>query len=147
MLTFGKRVVAFAFLLTFASFVVLAYDGTIASCEDMGNFSRSEFMNDIASDSFDEIIYDTMDEAVRGQGGRLERFFVINTDTMDDEDAQFLDDVETYLRDNYRIKNGSTYGMMVLRGSTDSGTDGWYVVSNFSNKDCIHIVYYYNMVF
>ncbi len=147
MIGFGKRVVIFAFLLLAAAFVVRAYDGTVASCEEIGSFSRSEFTNELMTDSFDQEIRNTLEEAVRGKGGSLERFFVIDSDSMDEEDAQFLDDVEAYLRENKNIKNGSTYGMMVVRGSTDRGSDGWFVVSNFSKKDCAHVVYYYNLAF
>ncbi len=147
MIALGKRVVVFAFLLVAATLVVRAYDGTVASCEEIGSFSRSEFTNDLMTDSFDQEIRNTLEEAVRGNGGRLERFFIIDSNSMDEEDAQFLDDVEAYLRENKKVKNGSTYGMMVIRGTTETGSDGWFVVSNFSKKDCAHVVYYYNMVF
>ena len=141
MVSFGKKLLALAVLIAAVTFTAAAYDGRVTGCTEIGSMSRKDFQKMVGTDSFDAEIYNALVEGVSGSGCSVERFFLIDSSRIDDEDSEFLDDLEAYLRQNYRVKNGSTFGIMVLRGDTD----GWYVVSNFSNKDCVHVVYYFNI--
>ncbi len=146
MTLFGKKSLVLAVLLAAVTFAASAYDGTIDTCLDLGSFSRSEFMNEAGTESFDSDMYSLLAEYLANDGGSIERFFAIDADSLDAEDSDLLDATESYLKRNARVKNGSTFLTIVVRGQTDAGADGWCIVSNFA-KDCVHVLYYFNAAF
>jgi len=73
---------------------------------------------------------------------KIEKFFNIDEDTLDEEDANLLDDVENYINDNYTLKNRDGYSFVVIRSNSDDFIDGWIVFFHYS-QEAAQPYYYY----
>lgn len=80
-----------------------AYDGSVY-CDSIGQFSRKEFI-EIASDiGYAKELIETVTD-----GADLERFY--NVDNLDEEDYELLNDFETYIMDNYKVRNKDKFAL------------------------------------
>ena len=146
MTTFLKKSIIFAALLAAVTFAASAYNGTITLNQELGTFSRKQFDSEVATDGFDQTVYKFLSNYVASDGGRIDTCFVIYADNLDAEDSDLTDATMDWLVNNCRIKNGSTFMTIIVRGETDTGVDGWCVVSNFVN-DCSQVTYYFNAAY
>lgn len=74
-----------------------AYDGSVYG-DSIGKFLRKKFI-ETASDS--DYVKELIETAT--DGADLERFY--NVDNLDEEDYELLNDLETYIMDNYKVRN------------------------------------------
>ena len=131
----------FMFLFIFISTNLFPYDGTLLGGYD-GNMTRFQFIqeaNDIALAQ--DLI---LDQVQRGQ--RLERFFLIGPDDVDEEDVLMINNHIAYLQQNFRINNGDAFAYIVMRSffNNNSGGDGWLVYSHYSSSQgWLSCIYYF----
>lgn len=147
MTTFWKKSIILAALLATVTFAVSAYDGSVDTCLDLGTISRSDFQSEAETDAFYQDMYALLEEHLNAQGGSVERFFRITPQNLDSEDADLLSATESYLKSNFRIKNGSSFYTIIVRGATDEGADGWAIASNFASNKGLHYIFYFNAAF
>lgn len=147
MTKFGKKSIVLAVLLAAVTFAASAYDGSVEQCFDLGTFSRSDFNAEGNSDGFANDMYGMLSDYFASQGGTIDTFFAITPRNLDAEDRDLVDSTDAYLRRNFSIKNGSTYMTIIVRGATDTGADGWCVVSNLDKKGSSAFMYYFNVAF
>ena len=123
------------FIFMFSLSSVTAYDGTILGGYD-GSFSRYEFIQQASNMELAYSIVEKMELS------KIEKFFNIDEDTLDEEDANLLDDVENYINYNYTLKNRDGYSFVVIRSNSDDFIDGWIVFFHYS-KSAAEPYYYY----
>ena len=114
---------------------VTAYDGTILGVFDV-SFSRYEFIKQASDMKLAYSIVEKMNLS------KIEKFFNIDEDTLDEEDANLLDDVENYINDNYTLKNRDGYSFVVIRSNRDDFIDGWIVFFHYSQAAAQPYYYY-----
>ncbi len=140
-----KKVFAILSLATVFAFGAFAYDGTVFTSEILDAFSSTDFDDIIGSDAFEQALYESLCEEVDGD---VDKFFSITMDSIDEEDWDVIDGVEDYIDDHFSYSNGSTLATGVLRNKSVYGADGWYIVSNFSNrKGWTHYMFYFHVAF
>lgn len=129
--------------LLFFGLMLFAYDGTIYGGYD-GSFSRDEFIQQ-ASD--EEVAYSVIEKM---EPKKVIKFFNIDEDTLDAEDAQLIDDVDTYVEDNYKVKHKDAYSFVVIRSKDGKHTDGWVVLLHYlkgADSAYYHYIYYFSAEF
>ena len=142
---FGKKFFAIFAALAIFSFGAFAYDGTVFSCEILDAYSSTNFDRIIGSDEFEQALYEGICDDVDGV---VDKFFAITQDSIDEEDMDVLDGVEDYIDRKYEYSNGSTLATGILRNETRNGADGWYVVSNYSNRNgWTHYMFYFHVAY
>lgn len=104
--------------------------------------ARDEFLAVVMDDNIEPEMQAVVDEMyIAPQGGTLDKFFVIRDNEMEDEDVQAVNAVKSYIAKSFRISKGASFMTMVTRGETD----GWFVWSNYVNKnDSVHAVFYFS---
>ena len=123
------------FIFMFSLSTMTAYDGTIfGGCD--GSFSRYEFIQQASNMELAYSIVEKMELS------KIEKFFNINEDTLDEEDANLLDDVENYINDNYTLKNRDGYSFAIIRSNSDDFIDGWIVFFHYSQAAAEPYYYY-----
>ncbi len=147
MTKFVKKSIVFAALLAAVTFAASAFDGSVEQCIDLGSISRSDFNAECGTSTFSNEMYGLLSDYFANQGGAVDTFFPITPQNLDSEDKDLCSGTDAFLRNNYRIKKGSTYMTIVVRGATDTGADGWCVVSNFDNSGSVNYMYYFNVAF
>jgi hypothetical protein len=147
MTTFFKKSIIFAVLLAAVTFAASAFDGSIEYCIDLGTYSRADFKAEGNSDSFANDMYGLLSDYFANQGGTIDTFFAITPQNLDAEDRDLLDGTDAYLRQNYKIKTGSTYMTTIVRGATDTGADGWCVTTNLDKNSSTSFIFYFNVAF
>lgn len=74
-----------------------AYDGSVYG-DSIGKFLRKEFIETASDSDYAKELIETATD-----GADLERFY--NVDNLDEEDYELLNDLETYIIDNYKVRN------------------------------------------
>ena len=138
-----KYIIIYLCCFLFFGLMLFAYDGTIYGGYD-GSFSRREFIQQ-ASD--EELAYSIIEEM---NPKEVIKFFNVNEDTLDEEDAQLIDDVDTYVEDNYEVKHRDAYSFVVIRSHDGNYMDGWVVLLHYSQGAAYpyyHYIYYFSAEF
>lgn len=130
-----KKKLLFILFTVFCVFNVFCYEGNIVGGLD-GTFTRYEF---IQLGSNKEYVFNMLDP--KGEYG-IQRFFLITEDTVDEEDASFLDDIEVYINKNFNVKENESYSFLVLRNNTETFMDGWVVLYHYAPKNKTPHLYY-----
>lgn len=140
-----KKIVSVLALACAFVFGAFAYDGTVFSCEILDAYTSTDFDKIIGSDAFEEALYENLAEDV---DGTVDKFFAITPENVDDEDMDVINGVEQYIDDNYTYSNGSTLATGIIRNKTNTGADGWYVVSNFTKRNgWSHYMFYFHIAY
>ena len=127
-------------VLVFLGVPLFAYDGTVYGGFD-GNFTRYSWIQQASSLDLARSIVNTY----RGSY-RIDKLFSIGEDDVDVEDVQVINDMEAYIRSNFRIGNGDAFSYVVKRGNLARGWDGWVVLSHYSSSQgWLHYLYYFSL--
>ena len=147
MVCFRKRLSFLFLLLVLLCARAFAYDGSILYCIDLGSYSRYDFINSIGSSSFSDELYSSFNEQLKQSNARTDRFFLIDENSVDEEDVAVVNSIPSYLTSKYSVRDGSTFSTGVLRNANSSGIDGWIVVSNYTSaRGWFHYLYYFHAV-
>ena len=131
-----------AVLFAVCTFSAFAYDGTVFACDYVGQYSRYEFISEANSDEWG----DTFIREATSAHSRVDKFFLIDEDSCDEEDVDIIQNLPSYLTKNFRVTDGSAYTTGIWRGDTNTGKDGWLVVSHYNNsKGWLHYMYYFSI--
>ena len=142
---FNKKSFLVLAALSIFSFAAFAYDGTVFSCEILDAYTSSEFEKIIGSDAFEQALYENICEDI---DGTVDKFFAITQSSSDDEDMDVISGVEDYIDEKYNYSNGSTLATGIVRNKTRKDSDGWYVVSNYSDDDgWTHYMFYFHVTY
>lgn len=144
----SRKKMSFVFLLLVLLCArAFAYDGSIIACINLGSYSRYEFINSIGTNSFSDELYSSFNEQLKQSNARTDRFFLIDENSVDEEDVDVINGIPSYLTSNYSVRDGSTFSTGVLRNANSSGIDGWIVVSNYTSaRGWFHYLYYFHAV-
>lgn len=147
MVCFRKKMSFVFLLLVLLCARAFAYDGSIIACINLGSYSRYEFINSIGTNSFSDELYTSFNEQLKQSNARTDRFFLIDENSVDEEDVDVVNSIPSYLTSNYSVRDGSTFSTGVLRNANSSGIDGWIVVSNYTSaRGWFHYLYYFHAV-
>lgn len=147
MVCFRKRLFFIFLLLVLLCVRAFAYDGSVLYCDNIGSYSRYEFINIIGSKDFSDGLYSSFCKVFNGYNIRADKFFLINENSVDEEDVDVVNNIPSYLTSKYYVSDGSTFSTGVLRNMTSSDMDGWIVVSNYTNaRGWFHYLYYFHVV-
>lgn len=117
-----------------------AYDGSVYG-DSIGKFSRKEFIETASDSDYAKELIETATD-----GADLERFYNVNEDNLDEEDYELLNDLETYIMDNYKVRNKDCFFHIIMRGETKKGWDGWMTMTHYSDSASskfFHYIYYF----
>ena len=103
------------FLLSLVAAFAFAFDGAIVGGRD-GELARKDFLKAAADE---DQMYSIVESFAKG--ARVLRFYHVDGDNMDKEDAALLDDVTAYIKGKYTVKNRESYSHIVTRRSGLAG--------------------------
>lgn len=147
MVCLRKRLSFVFLLLVLLCARAFAYDGNIFYCIALGSYSRYEFINIIGTTSFSDELYSSFCKEINRSNARVDKFFLIDANSVDEEDVAVVNSIPSYLTSNYSVRDGSTFSTGVLRNANSSGIDGWIVVSNYTSaRGWFHYLYYFHAV-
>ena len=147
MFCFRKRLSFVFLLLVLLCARAFAYDGSILSCDYVGSYSRYDFINNMGSSSFSDDMYSALCNEFKQSNARVDKFFLIDENSVDEEDVAVVNSIPSYLTSKYSVRDGSTFSTGVLRNANSSGVGGWIVVSNYTNaRGWFHYLYYFHAV-
>lgn len=134
------RIVLACLIISLASAAVFAYDGTVETCRELGTTSYSEFI-----ESFDDDCVETTRAFLNNTyDGELDRIFLVDSEKVDDEDSELLDDLENYLENEMEATVNTIYQTLVVRTNNRKTYDGWVVYSQFTKKNgWVHYMVYF----
>jgi hypothetical protein len=138
--TYERKIALVIVVLIFLNVPLFAYDGTVFGGPD-GNFTRYNWIQQASSVDLAR----TVVNAHRGNY-RISKLFSIGEDDVDMEDVQVINDMEAYIRNNYRVGNGDAFSFIVKRSDLTRGFDGWVVLSHYSStQNWLHYLYYFSV--
>lgn len=142
---FKKKIFVILAALSIFTFGAFAYDGTVFSCEILEAYSSTRFDEIIGSDEFEQALYE---EVAADADGTVDKFFAITQDSIDEEDMDVIEGVEDYIDRKFDYSNGATIATGIVRNKNSDGEDGWYVVSNYTNRNgWSHYMFYFHVAY
>jgi hypothetical protein len=118
---------------------LFSYDGDVFGGYD-GSFSRYAFIQEASNINLARGVL----RSAAGSNVRIDKFFSIEEDDVDEEDVQMLNDLESHIFTQYRVENRDAFSFFVKRGDTNKGIDGWIVFSHYLDASgWFHYLYYF----